>query len=264
MVAHRLMAPGSPPRPSTKASSPRRRGRRGRLRPTPVYLASPLEAPVESLGEAGSGSPSGSGTASARSDPAGASGPPLVARRGIDHRALPELTGGRCRAARRHRARTARSSPGATAGRCRSPCCNGGSAQEADGKGARRGAGRLHGYDVLEIAGRDARELPLAERRQSLERLLDRGRPFLLVSPSVEAATWEELARAREEARERNVEGFDVKRLSSPYAPAASGGLVEVEDRALHRRRRAGLRPCRAWPAGEPAHRLHLRRLVRG
>jgi DNA ligase-1 len=73
------------------------------------------------------------------------------------------------------------------------------------------------GYDLLEIEGRDIRERPLAERRGNLERLLGRGRPFFLLSPGVEAATWEELARARGEARERGVEGVMLKRLASPY-----------------------------------------------
>lgn len=73
------------------------------------------------------------------------------------------------------------------------------------------------GFDLLETAGRDIRERPLAERRAGLERLLEPGRPFLLVSPAVEAVTWEDLAKAREEARGRGVEGLMLKRLSSPY-----------------------------------------------
>jgi DNA ligase-1 len=72
-------------------------------------------------------------------------------------------------------------------------------------------------FDLLEIAGRDARERPLAERRADLERLLEPGRPFFLVSPRIEAVTWEDLARAREEARGRGVEGLMLKRLGSPY-----------------------------------------------
>ncbi|HEV2852706.1 MAG TPA: ATP-dependent DNA ligase [Thermoanaerobaculia bacterium] len=73
------------------------------------------------------------------------------------------------------------------------------------------------GFDLLETGGQDVRERPLAERRAGLERLLEPGRPFFLLSPSVEAATWEDLARAREEARGRGVEGLMLKRLSSPY-----------------------------------------------
>jgi len=72
-------------------------------------------------------------------------------------------------------------------------------------------------FDLLEIGGEDARERPLAERRGDLERLLERGRPFFLTSPRVDAATWEDLAQAREEARGRGVEGLMLKRLASPY-----------------------------------------------
>jgi DNA ligase-1 len=72
-------------------------------------------------------------------------------------------------------------------------------------------------FDLLESGGRDVRDRPLAERRADLERLLERGRPFFLVSPRVEAATWEDLARMRQEARGRGVEGLMLKRLSSPY-----------------------------------------------
>ena len=38
---------------------------------------------------------------------------------------------------------------------------------------------------------------------------------------------------------------------------------MEVEDRPVHDRRRADLRPARARPPGEPVHRLHVRRLAR-
>ena len=73
-------------------------------------------------------------------------------------------------------------------------------------------------YDLLEEGGADLRERPLSERRARLEALLDRAAaPALLASPVVEGAGWEDLARVREEARARNVEGLMLKRLSSPY-----------------------------------------------
>jgi DNA ligase-1 len=72
-------------------------------------------------------------------------------------------------------------------------------------------------YDLLEHEGRDLREMPLATRREILERLLELGRPLFPISSRIEAATWEEVARARTEARERGVEGLMLKRLSSPY-----------------------------------------------
>jgi DNA ligase-1 len=73
-------------------------------------------------------------------------------------------------------------------------------------------------YDVLEHEGQDVRERPQAERRAILEGLIaGLASPRFIVSPLVEGGTWEELARLREEARERNVEGLMLKRLSSPY-----------------------------------------------
>jgi DNA ligase-1 len=72
-------------------------------------------------------------------------------------------------------------------------------------------------YDLLEAAGRDFREMPLAERRAELEKLLDGGRPFFLPSPVVTAPTWDEVTLARGESRERGVEGMMLKRLGSPY-----------------------------------------------
>ncbi|HEX7180620.1 MAG TPA: ATP-dependent DNA ligase [Thermoanaerobaculia bacterium] len=79
-------------------------------------------------------------------------------------------------------------------------------------------------YDLLEDGGRDVRDLPLAERRARLERLLERGRPVFLASPRVEEPTWEEVARVRGEARERGVEGLMLKRLESPYRTGRKKG----------------------------------------
>ena len=77
----------------------------------------------------------------------------------------------------------------------------------------------LMAYDLLEDGGADWRERPLAGRRRRLEGLAaatpSGGR--LLVSPRVDAASWEALAAARQESRGRRVEGLMLKRLSSPY-----------------------------------------------
>ena len=76
----------------------------------------------------------------------------------------------------------------------------------------------LVAYDLLEEGGTDLRERPLAERRARLAARVEGGRPFFLLSPAVEGATWEELARARDEAaREQGAEGLMLKRLASPY-----------------------------------------------
>ncbi len=71
-------------------------------------------------------------------------------------------------------------------------------------------------YDLLEENGEDLRQRPLRERRARLEALL-KDKPQFPISPIITAPTWEELATAREESRERNVEGFMLKRLESPY-----------------------------------------------
>ncbi|GHG66162.1 ATP-dependent DNA ligase [Comamonas sp. JC664] len=78
-------------------------------------------------------------------------------------------------------------------------------------------------YDLLELGGDDVRGLPLRERRAKLEALL-KDAPQLPVSPIVGAQTWESLATARGEARERNVEGFMLKRLDSPYLTGRKRG----------------------------------------
>ena len=97
-------------------------------------------------------------------------------------------------------------------------------------------------YDLLESAGQDWRDRPLAARRAQLEfligQLADEGaarnapnapnapkaasseRPMtevLSLSPVLAASDWPELAALRESSRERGVEGFMLKRRSSLY-----------------------------------------------
>jgi len=71
-------------------------------------------------------------------------------------------------------------------------------------------------FDLLELRGEDIRERPLEFRRARLEEIAPPG-SAMIVSPVVRAATWEELAMRRQEARSRKVEGFMLKRLDSPY-----------------------------------------------
>jgi DNA ligase-1 len=88
-------------------------------------------------------------------------------------------------------------------------------------------------YDLLEQQGQDLRGLPLSERRARLEQLLDTHQASkshgleqgagcmvhaaLRLSPIAPGTSWEELAAAREQARELSAEGLMLKRLSSPY-----------------------------------------------
>ena len=120
-------------------------------------------------------------------------------------------------------------------------------------------------YDLLEHEGRDVARAAAGRAPRASWRRCSTGAPVACSSRAVVTApTWEELARARDGGARAQRRGADAQapRLSLPDRPQA-GGLVEVEDRPVHGRRGAALRPARARPAGEPVHRLHLRRLGR-
>ncbi|MCC6861990.1 MAG: ATP-dependent DNA ligase [Bryobacterales bacterium] len=75
----------------------------------------------------------------------------------------------------------------------------------------------LLAFDLLELDGEDVRERELRWRRARLEEVAAPAAPGILLSPLVEAASWEELAARRTEARRRHVEGLMLKRRESPY-----------------------------------------------
>jgi DNA ligase-1 len=77
----------------------------------------------------------------------------------------------------------------------------------------------LVAYDLMELSAEDVREKPLEWRRAQLEAVAEQaGMPAALVlSPVIQAGDWEELKRLRQESRTRKVEGFMLKRRSSPY-----------------------------------------------
>lgn len=78
----------------------------------------------------------------------------------------------------------------------------------------------LMAYDLLELDYVDLRGLPLAQRRAKLSQLVADKKiagERLLISPTIESADWHKLEEARENARNLNVEGIMLKRLSSPY-----------------------------------------------
>ena len=76
----------------------------------------------------------------------------------------------------------------------------------------------LLAYDLLEFEGEDVRERPYTWRREQLSRLIERlDSPAFILSPAVQAASWDQLSELRNESRDRNVEGFMLKRSSSPY-----------------------------------------------
>ncbi|MBP6786027.1 MAG: ATP-dependent DNA ligase [Candidatus Promineofilum sp.] len=73
-------------------------------------------------------------------------------------------------------------------------------------------------YDLLEWDGEDWRSRPLTERRARLTEVLSGSLgPWLRLSDTVEANDWQALASLHETSRERGVEGYMLKRRSSPY-----------------------------------------------
>ncbi|MES2857307.1 MAG: ATP-dependent DNA ligase [Bdellovibrionota bacterium] len=72
-------------------------------------------------------------------------------------------------------------------------------------------------YDLLEYEGRDLRELPLSERRELLEKVIEGSSSIFKLSPSVSFDNWSDLATEREKSRHLGVEGLMLKRLGSPY-----------------------------------------------
>ena len=69
-------------------------------------------------------------------------------------------------------------------------------------------------YDILEHEGADIRQWPLAERRAAIERLVRRP---MWCSPTVQAASWDDVRAAQATARERGAEGLMLKRRDAPY-----------------------------------------------
>ena len=76
---------------------------------------------------------------------------------------------------------------------------------------------RFMAYDLLELDGADLRESPLRERRERLASLLEAAPPRLLLSPAADTPDWAALAELREQSRLRRTEGLMLKRLDSPY-----------------------------------------------
>jgi DNA ligase-1 len=74
-------------------------------------------------------------------------------------------------------------------------------------------------YDLLEIEGEDVRAKPLSWRRESLARLVGetKAESRILLSPVVEASTWDDIRAAKEKARSLGSEGLMLKRLDAAY-----------------------------------------------
>ena len=73
-------------------------------------------------------------------------------------------------------------------------------------------------YDIMEFEGRDIRQEPIEERRRILERVHAlAAHPSLLISPTLDFSTWEEIVAHREHARATSIEGLMLKRRTSTY-----------------------------------------------
>jgi DNA ligase-1 len=81
-------------------------------------------------------------------------------------------------------------------------------------------------FDLLEKDGQDVRESPLRGRRVWLEEIVDKlpADARIRVSTVVNGASWAELRQAREESRQRRVEGLMLKRLDSAYGVGRQRG----------------------------------------
>lgn len=75
----------------------------------------------------------------------------------------------------------------------------------------------LLAFDLLELGGEDVRRRELSWRRARLEEVAAPAAPAILLSPLIEAGSWEELSVSRTEARRRHVEGLMLKRRQSIY-----------------------------------------------
>ncbi|OJU82316.1 MAG: ATP-dependent DNA ligase [Chlamydia sp. 32-24] len=83
----------------------------------------------------------------------------------------------------------------------------------------------LMAYDLLEYNGEDLRELPLIERREFLEGLIDKlNHPLIKISPLINVNSWNELVLLKDNARELKTEGIMLKRKSSPYGAGRQRG----------------------------------------
>ncbi|MBC6995751.1 ATP-dependent DNA ligase [Neolewinella lacunae] len=84
----------------------------------------------------------------------------------------------------------------------------------------------LMAYDLLELAGQDIRQWPLARRREALEGLVqDAGAEHILrLSPTVAWEKWEDLAAERATARAQCSEGLMLKHRDSPYRQGRKKG----------------------------------------
>ncbi len=81
-------------------------------------------------------------------------------------------------------------------------------------------------YDLLEFAGEDLRPQPLSLRRERLSRLLGAANleSRILMSPVVDATSWDDVRAAKARARSFGSEGLMLKRNDAPYGTGRRKG----------------------------------------
>lgn len=83
----------------------------------------------------------------------------------------------------------------------------------------------LMAYDLLELEGKDIRQLPMMERRKLLASIVEKANSkVLMLSDLVPFQTWEDLEAERMKSREYYCEGLMLKRKSSPYLAGRKKG----------------------------------------
>lgn len=83
---------------------------------------------------------------------------------------------------------------------------------------------KLMAYDLLEFEHKDIRDKTLQERRKLLKKLIVESNTGILYSKDLKAKDWEEVAQLREEARKAQAEGLVIKRKSSQYQSGRKRG----------------------------------------
>ncbi len=83
---------------------------------------------------------------------------------------------------------------------------------------------RMLAYDLLEVGGIDLRRQPLSERWRQLEALVERARGPLMLSVTIDAGSWNDLAAIRSQSRQRKAVGLMLRQKASTHGIARQQG----------------------------------------
>jgi DNA ligase-1 len=72
-------------------------------------------------------------------------------------------------------------------------------------------------FDIIEYEATDIRNTAYTERKKLLKKIVGMSFKRLKIGESIKINSWEDLAKLREESRDRNVEGFILKNKDSEY-----------------------------------------------